>query len=394
MIPSFTFLPPEVNSFLMFAGEGSGPMFAAGAAWDGLSADLAGAASSFSSVISGLLDGTWTGPASLSMAAAAAPYMAWLNLAAEHAASAGVQARVAATAFETARAATVPTAAVTANRTQLMALIATNFLGQNAGMIAMTELQYFEMWLQDVLAMVGYHGGAMSVASVLPQFSAPPASLPGLNSLMATTASAATTAAAASSPLSGLGGGLAGLGSVAQEALSALPLSSLSSLASPLASVAEVGVMPISMAISPLMSVAQGAGHIAPALADATGPVGDTAKFVGSATPAMKGLGGAGGLGDIGGGLGHARLVGAMSVPPTWEGSMPGKMISSAMSGMGGATPLTAPAGPTGGGMPMMPMPMGAGAGGGMPGGALGRGGASPHVTQNRPSVIPRSGVG
>jgi hypothetical protein len=44
--------------------------------------------------------------------------------------------------------------------------------------------------------------------------------------------------------------------------------------------------------------------------------------------------------------------------------------------------------------MPMMPMPMGgggAGAGGGMP---LGRGGASPNMAQNRPSVVPRVGVG
>ena len=50
-----------------------------------------------------------------------------------------------------------------------------------------------------------------------------------------------------------------------------------------------------------------------------------------------------------------------------------------------------------GGGMPMMPMPMGGmgGAGAGMPGGMLGRGGASPnHVVQSRPSVVPRTGVG
>jgi hypothetical protein len=43
--------------------------------------------------------------------------------------------------------------------------------------------------------------------------------------------------------------------------------------------------------------------------------------------------------------------------------------------------------------MPMMPMPMG-GMGGGAPGGALGRGGASPHVVQSRPSVVPRVGIG
>jgi hypothetical protein len=99
------------------------------------------------------------------------------------------------------------------------------------------------------------------------------------------------------------------------------------------------------------------------------------------------------------GNLGNARLVGAMSVPPTWQGSMPGRMASAAMAGLGeGALPNAAAlagAGGAGGGMPMMPMPMGmGGAGGGMPGGPLGRGGASPHVQQNRPSVIPRTGVG
>jgi hypothetical protein len=96
--------------------------------------------------------------------------------------------------------------------------------------------------------------------------------------------------------------------------------------------------------------------------------------------------------------LGKARLVGAMSVPPTWQGSMPSRMISSAMSGLGGmpnAAEMAAAAGPAGSGMGMMPMPMGGGmgAGGGMPGGMMGRGGASPHVVQNRPSVIPRTGV-
>jgi hypothetical protein len=49
----------------------------------------------------------------------------------------------------------------------------------------------------------------------------------------------------------------------------------------------------------------------------------------------------------------------------------------------------------TPGGMPMMPMPMGMGGpAGGVPNGMLGRGGASPHVVQSRPSVVPRTGVG
>jgi PPE-SVP subfamily C-terminal region len=155
------------------------------------------------------------------------------------------------------------------------------------------------------------------------------------------------------------------------------------------------------MAMSPIMMAAQAGmsgsnpAALAGANAAAAGP-----KFVDSTSPAMKGLGGGGaGLGALGGGaggLGKARLVGAMSVPPTWQGSSPSKMVSAAMSGLGempgGAA--AAAGSPMGGGMPMMPMPMGGGMGAGAQGGMLGRGGASPHVTQSRPSVIPRTGVG
>jgi hypothetical protein len=71
-------------------------------------------------------------------------------------------------------------------------------------------------------------------------------------------------------------------------------------------------------------------------------------------------------------------------------------MVSAAMSGLGNEMSGAAAAGAPMGGMPMMPMPMGmGGAGAGMPGGMLGRGGASPnHVVQARPSVVPRTGVG
>jgi hypothetical protein len=157
------------------------------------------------------------------------------------------------------------------------------------------------------------------------------------------------------------------------------------------------------MAMSPLMSILQMGAHGGTAatagLAGADSLGGDATKFVGSAVPDLKPFGGAGGLGaGMGADLGKARLVGAMSVPPTWQGSMPARMVSSAMSGMGampnaGAAMAGAAQGGMGGMQPM-PMPMGGmGAGGGMPGGMMGRGGASPHVLQNRPSVIPRTGV-
>jgi len=391
MVLNFSWLPPEINSALIFGGAGSGSLLTAAQAWDGLAQDLQASAESFGSVLTQLANGPWTGPASVAMAAAAAPYVSWLNAAAGQAGLASAQAALAATAFEAAQSATVPPAAVTANRVTLASLVATNILGQNTPAIFATEFQYVEMWAQDVGAMLGYYSGATTVASTLTPFSVPPISLPGLD--------------AVSSALAGVSSAGASLGSQGAALVAAAPvaLSAVESVAnevplSSVTSVAQIAMYPASMMISPMMSLAQmgaqggnagAAGLGAAGLASAEAP-----KMVGD----LKPLGGAGGLGGGGmtGGLGQARLVGAMSVPPTWQGSMPGKMASAAMSGLGeGAAPAAAMAGsPTGGGMPMMPMPMGGMGAGAGAGGPLGRGGASPHVTQNRPSVIPRTGVG
>jgi PPE-repeat protein len=382
MVADFTFFPPEINSALIFGGAGPGPLLVAATAWDGLASDLSAAASSFRSVVSGLASGPWSGPASLSMAAAATPYMGWLSAAAGQAEAAASQARAAATAFESAQTATVLPAAVTANRVSLATLIATNILGQNTPAIALTELEYLEMWAQDVGAMVGYHAGAASAAATLPSFSLPQLSLTGLGGIASEVAGAVSSAAAplagASSALSVIPGAVGEVSSLA----STLPLSSVESLA-------QLAFYPASMMMSPIMMAAQAGMHGAtPALAGASEMAANVPKFAGATAP-MKGLGG---LGSAAAGLGKARLVGAMSVPPTWQGSAPGKMISSAMSGLG-AEPNAAATAP-GGGMPMMPMPMGGGMGGAGAGGMMGRGGASPHVVQNRPSVVPRIGVG
>jgi PPE-repeat protein len=82
---NFSVLPPEINSMRMFSGAGSGPMLAAAAAWDGLARELSAAAASFGLVTSGLAGGSWQGPASVAMAAAAAPYAGWLSVAAARA---------------------------------------------------------------------------------------------------------------------------------------------------------------------------------------------------------------------------------------------------------------------------------------------------------------------
>lgn len=52
--------------------------------------------------------------------------------------------------------AVIPPATVTANRAQLVRLIASNLLAHNAPAIAATEAQYAEMWAQDAAAMFGY----------------------------------------------------------------------------------------------------------------------------------------------------------------------------------------------------------------------------------------------
>lgn len=50
----FGALPPEINSARMYAGAGAGPMMAAGAAWNGLAAELGTTAASYESVITRL----------------------------------------------------------------------------------------------------------------------------------------------------------------------------------------------------------------------------------------------------------------------------------------------------------------------------------------------------
>ena len=169
----FAALPPEINSGLMYAGPGSAPMLAASAAWDGLAAELRSAATSYGSVIVELADAGWQGPSSAAMAAAAAPYVAWLHGTAAQVEQAGMQAAAAAAAHEAAFAATVPPPLIAANRALLMTLVATNFLGINTPAIAATEAQYAEMWAQDAAAMYAYAASSTTASALTPLATAP-----------------------------------------------------------------------------------------------------------------------------------------------------------------------------------------------------------------------------
>ncbi|MEB3032217.1 PPE family protein [[Mycobacterium] nativiensis] len=166
-------LPPEINSARMYAGAGSGPMLAAAGAWDVLAQELSLTAAAVDMTIADLTSGPWRGPSATAMAAAALPFTTWFKTTAAQAELAATQAKAAAAAFEAAYAMTVPPPVVLANRMQLLALIATNFFGQNTPAIAATEAHYASMWAQDAAAMYGYAGGS-AAASQLSEFTSPP----------------------------------------------------------------------------------------------------------------------------------------------------------------------------------------------------------------------------
>lgn len=166
-------LMPEVNSGRMYAGPGAGPLLAAAAAWNLVAAQLESAAASYLSSVSGMTGLTWFGPSSVSMAAAATRYVAWLQVTAAAAQQTSAQAYAAAAAYEAAFAMTVPPPVIAANRAQLMVLIATNFFGQNTPAIAACEAQYLAMWAQDAAAMYMYAADS-SAASIMTPFQEPP----------------------------------------------------------------------------------------------------------------------------------------------------------------------------------------------------------------------------
>ena len=339
----FGALPPEINSAKIYAGPGAGSMLAAAAAWDSLAADLYSVAASYQSVISGLTAGSWLGPSSALMAAAAAPYVAWMSLTAAQAEQASMQAMAAAAAYEAAFAMTVPPPVIAANRALLIALIATNFFGQNTPAIAATEAHYAEMWGQDAGAMYGY-AGASATAAELTDFDEPPevANRGGLAGQAAAVAAAAanSTPAGVQNVLSGLASSIPGtLRSLATPFTNLKPLDDWVVNYTPIDNLVSVYTKYIGPFVPAATSTAQGANAItamatffksqAPP-ASAAAKEGDQAlgSAVASGLGSDQALGSAvpGGLGSAGSGAGGTASVnlersislGALSIPPSW----------------------------------------------------------------------------
>ena len=386
----FAALPPEVNSALMYAGPGAGPMLAAAAAWDGLGSELSLTASAYGSVISDLV-AVWLGPSSIAMAAAAAPFVSWLAASAGQAEATGAQAMAAVAAYEAAFAMTVPPPVIAANRALLMALIATNFFGQNTPAIMATEAQYMEMWAQDAAAMYGYQGAAQAAATLAP-FAVPPLTTvaAGLDAEAQAAAQAAqtpagTAAQTASQMSSLLGSQLSSVMStqltsmlptqlttatapnLAQGFASTASSMSSSSSTSPLSSLTTL--MSSSSALTSGMSLVSGMGSsgsmsssgisMSP-VASVFGNQFQTLGYtLGNGFGSGTGVFAAPGMSStVTAGVGRAASVGMLSVPQSWASSAPAfSHVGSALPGISTtAAPAVAAGGPGGtpSGMPML----------------------------------------
>jgi PPE-repeat protein len=310
----------------------------------------------------------------------------------------GAQAKAAVAAYEAAFAMTVPPPVIATNRALLMALIATNFFGQNTPAIMATEAAYVEMWAQDAAAMYGYQAAAQA-ASVLSPFTVPaqatsPAGLAGQAAAVAqavstspgtsaqtvaplTTAMSTPLGFSLSTPLSSFApDALAELASIASSmssSSSASPLSLLTtltssstaltsgiSLASGTGSAASMSTLGLS-AIGSAGSLVGSVGSRSAVLANQIRMLGLTlGNGFGSGTGAF----GAPGIGtaQVTAGVGQAASLGTLSVPQSWASAAPAfSHLGSALPGAGvSATPAVSPGEPGGmlNGMPMLPNAM------------------------------------
>ncbi|MGO9154406.1 PPE family protein [Mycobacterium sp.] len=366
----FGALPPEINSGRMYTGAGSGPLVAAASAWDGVAAEMSSAARAYQVAIVELTGGQWLGAASVSMAAAAFPYVGWMNTTAVQAEQTANQARSAAAAYEAAFSATVPPPVIAANRALLTALVATNILGQNTAAIAATEADYGEMWAQDADAMYGY-AGASAAATTLTPFSTPSQNTDpaGVGAQAAAVGQAASTSAASvqstlSQLLNTVPNALQGLasGGPAQwllDLLNSAPVQNFEGLifaTSGYQNVFGAGsflTSGVAFLVAPFENPSIQSGLVMSAAASPAVAASDVSGMPAGAGSTLVGpVGGA----DVSAGLGRSASVSGLSLPQAWGTAAPEIRLAARGLPMAGlaALPEAGAAGPSGwlGGMP------------------------------------------
>ncbi|WP_440271485.1 PPE family protein [Candidatus Mycobacterium methanotrophicum] len=365
----FAALPPEINSGRMYAGAGAAPLMAAASAWDGVASELSSAASSYRSVVSGLTSGSWLGPSSMSMAAAAASYTAWMSATAAQAEQTANQARSAAAAYEEAFTATVPPAVVAANRATLAALVATNILGQNTAAIMANEAQYAEMWAQDAGVMYGYSAASTAAAQLIPFNAAPQTTNEPASTSQAAAASLGTAAnsgqslGSANGPFGWLINALNSPWVTGYEALTSTDLiSTLTGLDGNINDMAtglwfivdpatDSAFIPLIMMIQATVTAHLGGGLTGGLTGSATATSGLAGSYGSGAGPmALVGA-------DTSASLGRAASVGGLSVPQSWGSAAPEIRLAAnslPLSALDATPPVAALPGGLQGGTPMV----------------------------------------
>jgi len=284
-----------------------------------------------------------------------------------------------------------------------MALVATNFIGQNTPAIAATEAQYGEMWAQDAAAMYGYAANSAS-ASTLKPFAQPVQTTNPAGQASQAAAVAQTTSASAG----------AGTQDMLAQLMSSLP-TALQGLASPISSASgssTLAASPIGSGFTQLLNFLSGsdgsplgtflnsnlfnglssAGYVNPAIITpaATSGISDINSLgagASSGLPTVTAPGGIGvpglasvtlpahgpasmpGLGGVSAVTARASLVGQLSVPQAWTtATQVTNHSGAAFPGGGWTTAASAGSGAQGtvpAGMPGMPgVPMGGGGSG------------------------------
>ncbi|GAB1814703.1 PPE family protein [Mycobacterium sp. MUNTM1] len=166
------FAPPEVTSTLIHTGPGAGSLIEAAGAWQRLAVELENSVSTYASTLSSLIE-SWDGPSAMAMLQSVQPYLLWLRETAQQSAQMATSADAAASAFTAARSSIVPPAVVTANRTRLAQLLATNRFGTNTAAIAQAEEEYQTMWANNSAAMTRYQAASSQATTQLSQFNSP-----------------------------------------------------------------------------------------------------------------------------------------------------------------------------------------------------------------------------